>query len=73
MINPKEIILGVIAVAASILVFGLWKESIPTVASGNFGSYTVFIPPFIGLVCAASLFSLVVLFVKNNYFVFKIL
>ena len=70
LLNPKEIILGILTAAVSVSAFWFWKNSVGLVAEGNFGDYLNFALPVGGLVAAAVIFSLAALFIKNPWVIY---
>lgn len=62
----KEIILGVCAPIASIIVFWLWSAyAIPAIGAGDFRGATRFIAPTAGLAFASALFALAAMFIRD--------
>lgn len=64
--SPKEAVLGILTVGASLATFYLWNEAMPLIIAGEFQEYTRFLFPVAGLVFSGSLFSLVAFFVRND-------
>ncbi len=65
--NIKEIILGVLTVAASAVTFWLWHaRAIPALAAGDFAGGMQFVAPVMGLALTATLFALGAMFIRDR-------
>lgn len=65
--NFKEIILAVCAAALGLYVFSVWRQSVPLIVAGEFRHYQNFLPPFLGLILAGTLFSLAGIFIRHRW------
>lgn len=69
-IKVSEIVLALLSSVAGIGVFWWWQKTVPLIIAGKFLTYTQFIPPAVGLIILATLFSLATLFIKNPWIMY---
>lgn len=72
-INPKEIIVGVLAVVSGGAAFWFWYTAIPKIISGSFANYSNAYLPLGLLVIAAVFFAMAAVFIKSTIWVYAIL
>ena len=66
-LNLKEIVLGILFVAASIVSFWFWRMTATAIAEETFNSYGQFLTSIAALVIASSLFGIAATFVKESW------